>query len=165
MLSPAFGVPQGSILEPILYSSYVQDIEKNSRELMINYEYIIYADDVQLYTTCEENPDFSDLAKCLEEIKEWANRNDLKLHDCKTKLLCVSKICYSYPSPIYLKLMGQTLKVEICPKCLGFWLNKSRSISRQINNVRSKGYMMLMNFWKILFKICSTGIRAEFVKS
>ena len=29
----------------------------------------IYADDVQLFTACDKNSDFSDLANCLEEIK------------------------------------------------------------------------------------------------
>ena len=34
---------------------------------------------------------FSDLAKCLEEVKEWTNRNYLSQIDGKTQLLCVSK--------------------------------------------------------------------------
>ena len=58
--------------------------------------------------------DFSDLAKCLEEIKELASRNYIKLNDSNTHLLCVSKKICCFPIPIYLKLMRQTLKVENC---------------------------------------------------
>ena len=41
----------------------------------------IYADDVELYTVCVKNSDFSDLANSLEEIKDWAIRNYLKIND------------------------------------------------------------------------------------
>ena len=69
----AIGVPQGSLLGRILYSLYVKDVEKIAENHSIEVD--IYADDVQLYTACDKKSDFSDLAKCLEEIKEWANRN------------------------------------------------------------------------------------------
>ena len=61
-------VPQGSILGPILYSLYVKDIEKIAENYSI--KVYIYADDVQLNTACNKNSHFSDLANCLEEIKE-----------------------------------------------------------------------------------------------
>ena len=44
----------------------------------------IYADDVQLYTACDKNSHFSDLAKYIEVIKGWANRKYLTLNDNKT---------------------------------------------------------------------------------
>ena len=161
--SLAFGVPQGSILGPILYSLYVKDIEKIAENYSIKVH--IYADDVQLYTSCNKNSDFSDLANCLEEIKEWANRNYLKLNDNKTQLLCVSKKSYSSPLPTYLKLMGQTLKVENCAKYLGVWLDSRLSISRQINSVCSQGYIMLKNLWRISSKISSICIRTQLIDS
>ena len=62
-----------------------------------------------------------------------------------TQLLCISKEIYPSPLPNYLKLMGQMLKVENCAKYLGFWLDSSLSISKQINSVCSQGYIMLKN--------------------
>ena len=90
----------------------------------------MYAEDVQLYTACDKNSDFSDLANCLEEIKKWANRNYLKFNDNKTQPLCVSKKSYFSPLANYLKLMGQTLKVENSAKYLVVWLDSRLSISR-----------------------------------
>ena len=80
----------------------------------------IYAVDVQLYTACDKKSDFSDLAKCLKEINEWASRNYLKLNDNKTQLFCFFKKSYSSSIPIYLKLFGQTLKVENLQSIIDF---------------------------------------------
>jgi len=60
--------------------------------------------------------------------------------------------------------MGQTLKVENCTKYLGFWLDKSLSINRQIGSVCSQGYMMLKQLWRISSKI-SRGIRTKLIDS
>ena len=43
-----FGVPQGSILGPILYSLYVNQVEHIAAEYSIKIH--VYADDIQLYT-------------------------------------------------------------------------------------------------------------------
>ena len=64
-------IPRGSILGPVLYTLYVKDLEKIADTYSIKVH--IYAVDVQLYTAFDKNSDFSDLAKCLKEIKEWAN--------------------------------------------------------------------------------------------
>ena len=66
---------------------------------------------------------------------------------------------------MYLKLMGQTLKVENCAKYLGFWLDKSLRISMQITSVCSQGYMVLKNLWKISSKISIIVIRTQFIDS
>ena len=66
--SLAFWVPQGSVLG-------LKDIENIPDHYSIKVH--MYDNDVQLYTICNKNFDFSDLAKCLEEIKECAIRNYL----------------------------------------------------------------------------------------
>ena len=85
------------MLRPILYSLYVKDIENITENHII--KVYIYDDDVQLYTACDNNSDLSDLAKCWEEIKQWASRNYLKLNDGKIQVLCISKKSYSSALP------------------------------------------------------------------
>ena len=158
-----FGVPQGSILGPILYTLYVNEIETiaNNNNIKVH----IYADDVQLYTKCDMYSNFSDLKACLNDIKLWANKNFLKLNNKKTQLLCISSKNCNVTKPQYINLMGENITIEDSAKYLGFWIDKHLAFSKQINLVCSQGYWMLRNLWKISSKVTDIALRTQLVHS
>ena len=153
-----FGVPQGSILGPILYSLYVKEIEGIAAGCKVKVH--IYADDVVLYTN-----EISRLQKCLNEIKVWTSKNFLKLNNNKTKLLCLSPRNSKLLKPDYINLMGEDIKVESVVKYLGIWLDKNLTMSKQINSVCSQGYLMLRNLWQISSKVTDVDLRTQLIHS
>jgi hypothetical protein len=81
------GVPQGSVLGPILFSLYISPISQIIVEHGIDYN--AYADDLQLYTALSvaSTPDLKELETCILELQTWYWHNDLLLNSSKTELI------------------------------------------------------------------------------
>ena len=80
------GVPQGSVLGPVLLCLYTAPLEDIILRNGLNY--MMYADDTQLYMTCtRDHVPITKIEQCIEEIRQWMRVNMLALNDSKTEVI------------------------------------------------------------------------------
>ena len=124
----------------------------------------MYADDIQIYLECE-NVDsmMSLLNSCFREIILWAELNYLKLNNAKTKLLFVTNKCNLHKEILFNN--ESNFKLESLVKNLGFSIDSSLNLDKQINQVCKRGYYLLHNLWRISSKLTDIKLKIQIIKS
>ena len=126
-VSVSSGVPQGSILGPILFVLFLNDIVSG---LDPGTNILMYADDTKIWRKMETYEDHVTLQKDIDYLYDWSIRNKMKFHPSKTKVLMVSRFNPPFidilPFVQFFYTLGNTILDYVdSEKDLGITMNKT----------------------------------------
>ena len=133
-LTMNYGVPQGSILGPLLFVIYINDIP----EIAQYAKFILYADDANIILTAATIEEINTKLKTLTRVlQEWVNSNGLALNLKKTKYMIFSRARnIDLPEPLVISETPIERKHEA--RFLGVIMDESLNWSKHINAVHTK---------------------------
>jgi hypothetical protein len=125
------GVPQGSVLGPCLFLSYINDLPDS-----IKSKARLFADDTIVYLTVKSSSDSETLQNDLTALERWERDWSMEFNPDKCEVLRITRKKNPIIFP-YL-LHGTELKSTDAAKYLGVTISKDLNWSPHINNVTSK---------------------------
>lgn len=156
------GVPQGSILGPLLFSCFINDLPSVLKHCKIH----MFADDVQLYLAIEGLP-LSVMTELINSdlfrIYEWSNRNLLPVNASKTKAMFISRN-FQYDNLPDLFLGTEKLEYIQTVSNLGFIVQDNLEWDKHINTQCGKIFAGL-RLLKITSSMLATPVKMQLFKS
>jgi hypothetical protein len=148
------GVPQGSVLGPLLFILYMLPLTKIIAKNNVSRH--SYADDTQLYIRLrlqnDQNikDDVATMEKCLDEVKLWMSQNRLKLNEKKTEVLIIAtKHQRMKVANIRVKIGENVIQPTEYVRNLGGYFDQDLTMKHQVTTTIRACYFHLRRISKI----------------
>jgi hypothetical protein len=146
------GVPQGSILGPILYCMYTRQMGRIFGKHGLSYH--CYADDSQVYTVLNLQTDWPQISEaieqCMSELHHWMKTNKLKLNQEKFEYQIFHPKNYDFQrNDFNLSLQSWEHTPSEAARNLGVIFDEHMTMERQINAVTRSCHYQLRSIGRI----------------
>ena len=140
------GVPQGSVLGPMLISMHIKHLSA-----IIDSHSIIhhsFADDLHLQMSAPPDrisEQLHPMQSCISDVKAWATANMLKLNDNKTELMLVTfkRTRHLHNLPTSITIGNAQIPFKQSVKKLGFTLDRHLTMNAHVTNIARMCYFEL----------------------
>ena len=146
------GVPQGSVLGPLLFLAYINDLPQNVRSKVR-----LFADDTAIYLSLTSADQSVTLQNDLNTLEKWELEWDMEFNPSKCQVIHVTR--RKHPFPTHYTLHGVQLESVSSAKYLGVDISNDLSWDNHINRSTTKANQTL-GFLRRNIKVKSEPIKS-----
>ena len=135
LLEIVTGIPQGSILGPLFFSVFINDLVNSSNK----FQFLMYADDTTIYFSLDKFPGENReivVNSELEKVNTWLKLNKLSINVNKTNCMFFTK--RRHLTPLQFSMNNRSIDVVQHFNYLGIMLDENMSWKTHIAMVRNK---------------------------
>ena len=147
------GVPQGTVLGPFLFITYINDIVCN-----LNSKIKLFADDAVMYREIWSSQDEVTFQNDIDSITDWAKTWQMSLNFDKCNVMSITRS--NSESTISYQMSSVPLGIVSCHKYLGIFIQDDLQWDTQVREVKSKASKILGLLRRNLSS-CSTYVKEQ----
>jgi ribonuclease P/MRP protein subunit RPP40 len=152
------GVPQGSVLGPLLFLIYINDLPDSVKHSKVR----LFADDTAIYISLTVSSHSSLLQQDLHQLELWEEKWDMKFNPSKCQVLQITR--RETPIPTQYILHNTTLQTVPSAKYLGITISHNLSWNEHIDNITKKANQTL-GFLRRNIKVHSERLKSQAYKT
>ena len=134
------GIPQGSVLGPILFVLYINDLPEVVDQ---NTFIFLFADDTKAFRQITNEADQKQLQRDINEMVAWSNKWLLRFHPQKCTMMKICKDKSDKESQYEYTMEGHPLPYSTCEKDIGVHIDSNLNFDKHINYSINKANRVL----------------------
>ena len=157
------GVPQGSILGPILFSIFIFDFPSTLSHCQVH----LYADDFELYMSISDpESDIENISIDLHNTAKYSEDHGLRINPNKTVALCIGpeRQINNITRDHTLHINGTNINWVQSAKNLGVILDSHLSFEKHVDHIFQITFLKLKSMYKFKFQL-SQDVKLKLVKT